>query len=140
NAHLPAAYKQTIHDLVLQHCRYRPNAPALSSRDRQLIFQELDDLSAELAQHLVGMGVRLGVLVSVCFEKSIWPVVAMLAVLRAGGACVNIDPSLPPGRIREMLQEVQSTIIVASHAKKELIENSAPFAVTVITIPLIMRP
>src|SRR4029077_6150009 len=71
---------------------------------------------------------------------SIWPVVAMLAVLRAGGACVNIDPSLPPGRIHEILQERQSTILVASHAKKQLVQDSAPFAVTIITVPLIIGP
>src|SRR4029077_3110416 len=49
--------------------------------------------------------------------------------------CVNIDPSLPSGRIHEMLRETQSTIIVASHAKKQLMEDSAPSAVTMITVP-----
>jgi amino acid adenylation domain-containing protein len=135
NSALPEPCEQTIHDLVLRQCSQRPGAPAISSWDRKLSFRELQGLSAQLAQELVSAGVRPGSLVPMCFEKSIWPVVTMLAVLRAGGTCVNVDHNLPTERIKVMLQDIESTVIVASAAKKHLVESSLSSEVTIITVP-----
>ncbi|KAF7169585.1 hypothetical protein CNMCM5623_002227 [Aspergillus felis] len=120
NAVLPPAEFRTVQDLVLHHAADRPDAMAVLSWNGELTFSELDNLSARLADHLTEKGVRRGVCVPLCMEKSTWPAVGMLAVLRAGGACVNIDPTLPPERIRLMLRDMQIRVILTSDSKEAL--------------------
>ncbi|KAE8823687.1 hypothetical protein HRS9122_10456 [Pyrenophora teres f. teres] len=59
------------------------------------IDRVLDGLSTKLAGYLVKIGVKPGDVVPLCFEKSMWTVVAMLAVLKAGGAFAPLDPDHP---------------------------------------------
>lgn len=136
NGQLPVTHNRTIHQLVLRHSAEKPDDLAVISWDRQLTFRQLDTLSSRLAQQLIGLGLRPGDPVPLCFEKSTWPVVTMMAVLRAGGTCVNIDPALPAGRIQQMLQETQPALILASAAKKQLMVDSAPASATIHTVPL----
>lgn len=136
NSTIPAPRSSTLHDLVLQHARERPMAVAVSFASCKLTFGDLDVLSAHLAQHIAKLGVEKGSSVPLCFEKSAWPVVAMLAVLRAGGTCVNIDPALPPGRVRDILREVAPKVALSSPSRQQLLENCAPGPLTVLTVPL----
>ncbi|GAQ02833.1 nonribosomal peptide synthetase 12 [Aspergillus lentulus] len=82
-----------------------PLMPAVSSWDRGLTYRELDVLSATIAQTIImPAGVKERDRVALCFEKSVWPVLSMLAVLRAGATAVNIDPTLPPARMSAILE------------------------------------
>jgi non-ribosomal peptide synthetase component F len=56
-----------------------------------MTYGKLDEQSSRLASYLVCLGVRLGDIVPLCFEKSMWTIVAMLAVLKAGGAFAPLD-------------------------------------------------
>lgn len=136
NSIIPAPCFSTAHDLVLRHARERPTAAAVSFSSCQLSFRDLDLLSGQLAQYIAERGVKKGVYVPLCFEKSGWPVVAMMAVLRAGGTCVNIDPSLPAGRVRDILQEIAPVIALSSPSRHQLLENCAPRPLPVLALPL----
>lgn len=132
---IPAPCTSTVHDLVLQHVQEHPNEPAVQSTDARVTFQELDTLSNRLARRLVNIGVQPGSIVPLCFEKSIWPIIAMLAVLRAGGTCVNIDPVLPAGRVQDMLNETAPAIALASLSREKFLREHAPGLLTVLTVP-----
>ena len=136
---VPVPCKSTVHDLVLQHAQERPDEPAVSSTDTQVTFQDLNTLSGCLAQQLVTLGIQPGSMVPLCFEKSIWPIIAMLAVLRVGGTCVNIDPVLPAGRVREMLHETAPVIALASLSQQQYLKEHAPGPLTVVTVPLDLK-
>jgi amino acid adenylation domain-containing protein len=135
NGHLPDPSHATLHDLVLQHARERPAAVAVSTTSQKLTFGELDTLSSHLAHHLVSHGVKRGDFVPICFEKSIWPVVGMLAVLRTGAACFNVDPALPSGRVCEMLRSIGPHIALSSHSQKKHLEECAGSPLLVFTVP-----
>ena len=60
-------------------------------------FGELERAANRLACYLRGRGVRPGVVVGVCCERSCDLVVALLGVLKAGGAYLPLDPSYPGG-------------------------------------------
>src|SRR5205807_3323564 len=70
-----------------------PNAVALSYRSARLTYAELDSTANQLAQHLIGIGVRTGDAVGLFLPRSIEAAVATLAILRTGAAVVPLDPA-----------------------------------------------
>lgn len=76
--------ESTVHAEISRHVKYRPDAPALHAWDGNLTYQQLDLVSGNLQDYLIDLGMRVGELVPVYFEKSQWAAVAMLSVLKAG--------------------------------------------------------
>lgn len=131
NQHLPLKVDSCVHELILQHAQGRPHSIAIDSRDGHLSYEEVDVLSFNLAQYLVRAGIRPECLVPVCFTKSLYVVIAMLAVLRAGGAFIPLDPSHPQDRLRTIVQKAGASVVVAGP------DTAAGFVgsgVTVITV------
>ena len=81
-----------------------PEAIAILAKDRTLTYRELDLLGNSYGSGLRSLGFTEGGLVAILCEKGWEQIVAVIAVLKAGGAYVPINPSLPPARIREMLE------------------------------------
>jgi non-ribosomal peptide synthetase component F len=79
--------ERTIHDLIYEAVQRRPSDEAVCAWDGSFTYEELDGHACRLASHLVGLGVGPEVIVPLCFDKSKWNVVAMLATMSAGGAC-----------------------------------------------------
>lgn len=120
NAFVPDSLEICVHDLLSQTIKKQPNSPAIEAWDGQLTYGELDQLSSHLALHLIRQGVRPNIIVPLCFEKSVWTPVAMLAVMKAGGASVVLDSTQPINRLRSIVQQVQPKIILASISNEEL--------------------
>jgi amino acid adenylation domain-containing protein len=115
NAVVPAPTMACIHHLVEDQIKQRPEAPAVASWEGGFTFRQLDTFASSLAEHLRETSdIGPGVLVPLLFEKSIYTVVTMLAVLKAGGACAALDPAHPTERLRGILEDVQATIVLAS--------------------------
>lgn len=106
-------------DLFAQRVLAHPDKQAVFSWDGTLTYAELDDLSGRLARHLVGLGVGIGpeVMVPLCFEKSMWAVVAILAVLKAGGCFVLLDSSVPEVRLWGMVEQVGARLVLCTPAQ-----------------------
>ncbi|MFP8908416.1 amino acid adenylation domain-containing protein, partial [Streptomyces atacamensis] len=93
-----------------------PGAPALVCGRRSVTYGELDGLTGGLAAALAAAGVGRGSAVGVLLRRGIGSVVAMLAVWRAGGVYVPLDPDLPPERLRFMVAEAEVGCVVADAA------------------------
>lgn len=113
NQHLPPKINACVHDLVLRHAQDFPQSPAVCSWDGDLTYQQLADFSLLLAKHLTVAGVQRETLVPVCFTKSLHVIIAMVAIHRAGGAFVLLDPSHPQDRLDSILQETKASVILA---------------------------
>ena len=113
------AVSACVHDLITEQVSRRPDSDAVVSSEGRLTYADLDDLSAALADHLIELGVGPDILVPICFEKSMWTVVAMLGILKAGGAFVPIDPSHPVSRRQALVEEVGARIMLASPSTAE---------------------
>ncbi|MEU9731440.1 amino acid adenylation domain-containing protein [Streptomyces sp. NPDC048002] len=83
----------------------RPGATAVVCEDTAYTYAELDARTGGVAAALIEAGVRPADAVGVCTGRGAGAVAAMLAVWRAGGVHVPLDPRLPPQRLRHMLQE-----------------------------------
>jgi len=80
-----------------------------------MTYKELDQLSTRLAHYLVAvMGVKSGTFVPLCFEKSMWTMVAIMATFKAGAAIVPLDPFHPLSRRHQILSEARAKIILCS--------------------------
>lgn len=114
NQPFPQKINACVHDLVLEHAMISPQAPALCSWDGDLTYQDLDKFSSRLAREFIQAGVKHEVMVPICLRKSFYAVVAMIAVHRAGGAFVPLDPSHPQDRLRTVIEKAKATVVVAS--------------------------
>lgn len=105
-----------VHELVWETCARFPTSQAICSWDGNLTYAELEHLSTKLALNLV-QHMQAGpspTVVALCFEKSMWAVVAMLAVSRTGAAFVHIDPDGPVKRLKAMVEQTGATICLTS--------------------------
>jgi non-ribosomal peptide synthetase component F len=109
-----------VHTLIDRQCRGQPEAAAVCSASGTLSYGELEHVSSQLDVHLTNMHVGPEQFVPLCFEKSQWTTVAMLAVIKAGAAFVLLDPSYPSPRLQEICTVVRLNVILCSqqHAAK----------------------
>ncbi|KAH8672362.1 non-ribosomal peptide synthetase [Ilyonectria robusta] len=133
NASVPKPTERCVHDLITQQVCEHPSAPAVCSWDGSLTYTELDHLSTKLAHHLVYKGVA-GTVVPLFFEKSVWMPVAILAVMKAGGASVAMDVNQPEQRLRLMSAMADSPLILSSMQSNGLVQRLGHNAVEVMIV------
>ncbi|KAF2157224.1 acetyl-CoA synthetase-like protein [Myriangium duriaei CBS 260.36] len=109
---LPTKVERCLHDLVLESVHRQPDAVAVISWDGDLSYSELEEHAARLAAHLVKIGTGPEVKVGLCMEKSRWTVVAMLAIVKAGGVVVPIGTQHPLSRIQTILNDTETIAIL----------------------------
>lgn len=105
-----------LHDLILEKCQKSPSAEAVCAWDGSLTYGELNDLSAALSAKLGQLGVGPERFVPLLMEKSMWVAVGILSILRAGGAFILLDESHPTERLRDISDQAQAQVILASPA------------------------
>jgi amino acid adenylation domain-containing protein len=100
-----AAYphEQTIHQLFEAQVVARPDAIAVIFGDERLSYAELNRQANQLAHHLIGLGIRADDRVAICVERGVEMLVGLLAILKAGGGYVPLDPAYPAERLAYML-------------------------------------
>ncbi|MEM7356274.1 MAG: condensation domain-containing protein, partial [Acidobacteriota bacterium] len=97
-----------LHQLIASRAAVSPEAVAVVFEDHSLSYRELDRRAGHLARHLAALGVEPDTAVGVCIERSLELVVGLLAVLKAGGAYLPLDPEYPPARLAFMLADAGS--------------------------------
>ena len=115
---------KSIHSMIYQEqVILRPSAIAIDAWDFKATYRELDERTTRMASRLVALGITPESYVPLCFEKSGWTVVAMLAVLKAGAAFVPLDPSSPMSRLQEIVNDVKAKLILCSPCYEKLCES-----------------
>jgi amino acid adenylation domain-containing protein len=85
---------------------------AVTFGDEQLSYRELQERANQLAGRLRGLGVGPESLVGVYLERSAQAIIALVAVLKAGGAYLPIDPAYPSGRVAMILKDARPTVLL----------------------------
>ncbi|MGA5417938.1 non-ribosomal peptide synthetase [Streptomyces pseudogriseolus] len=104
----------TLVELFERQAARRTDAVAVTCEGTSLTYGELNARANRLARHLVARGVGPESLVGVCLERSAELVVALLAVLKAGGAYLPIDPDSPADRIAYIVEDAQPVLLVTT--------------------------
>ncbi|GGZ64689.1 hypothetical protein GCM10010371_25440 [Streptomyces subrutilus] len=101
----PPRPARTLHALVEEQARLRPDAPAVTCGGRTTSYAELDAAANRLAHRLRQLGTGPETAVAVLAGRDLRMVVCVLAVLKAGGAYVPVDPGHPAERVRTLLAD-----------------------------------
>ncbi|MFF2149559.1 amino acid adenylation domain-containing protein, partial [Kitasatospora sp. NPDC058190] len=118
---LPAA---TLPELFHAQVARTPDATAVVFTDTRLSYAELNARANRLAHLLTEHGVGPEQLVALAMPRSAEMVVAVLAVLKAGGAYLPIDPNYPADRISYMLGDAQPTLVITTRSVQDTLPDT----------------
>ncbi|CAG9987268.1 unnamed protein product [Clonostachys byssicola] len=124
NVHQPDLWPVSVDQIVYQRVLEQPDAPAIHALDGNYTFAQLNDAAERFARHLVSLGVQSETIIPFCFTKSSWTIVAVLAILKAGGAAAALDPSYPPERLQQILSQTEAKLIVSSRVVQKSLEGT----------------
>jgi amino acid adenylation domain-containing protein len=108
----PYPADQCLHELLEAQAARTPQALAAETGSQKLTYAALNRCSNQLARLLRKRGVGPEVPVAVCLKRSLELLVALLGVLKAGGACVPLDPDYPSERLSLIFQDSQAPILI----------------------------
>ncbi|KAJ0296818.1 hypothetical protein COL516b_011201 [Colletotrichum fioriniae] len=112
-----------IHDMISETVNRQPSRPAICAWDGDLSYAEVDFLSTNIASRLQALGVVPEDIVVLCFEKSLWAVVSMLAVAKSGAVFVHIDPNGAPKRNESVVEQTGARIGLSSPKQSDKLRS-----------------
>ncbi len=115
----PFPEDKTVHQIFEEQARQTPQAIAVDFRDQTLTFEQLNQQANQLAHYLRQMGVVAETLVGISLPRSLETVTTSLAVLKAGGAYLPIDPEYPEERIQYMIKDSGIRYLITTDELKE---------------------
>ncbi|WP_251094766.1 non-ribosomal peptide synthetase [Streptomyces sp. Caat 7-52] len=105
-----------IAELFAAQVARTPDAVAVASEERTLTYAELDAEADRFAQRITGLGVGPESVVALMMERSADLLVAMLAVVKAGGAYAPLNPADPDARHIQILDELDAPVLITDRA------------------------
>ncbi|MEU6375588.1 amino acid adenylation domain-containing protein [Streptomyces sp. NPDC046909] len=108
----PGHTATTVPALFAEQVARTPDAPAVLYAETALTFAELDARADRLAAALLDRGAGPESIVAVALPRSPHLVIALLAVLKAGAACMPVDPGYPRDRIALMLGDARPRLVI----------------------------
>ena len=103
-----------VHGLFGRQAAATPDVVAVRMGGEELTYRELDERSTRLAWHLRSLGVGAEDYVGVAVERSPAMLVALLGVLKAGGAYLPLDPGFPAERLEFMVADSGCRVVVGA--------------------------
>ncbi|HEY4424511.1 MAG TPA: amino acid adenylation domain-containing protein, partial [Pyrinomonadaceae bacterium] len=121
-----SAYPQDrlVHELFELQVERQPEAVAVICEDEKITYAELNRRAGETARRLKRAGVGTETLVGVALERSIEMVVALLGILKAGGAFVSFDLAYPKERLKFLFADTGVRVLLT---QPHLLEKVPPF-------------
>ena len=117
----PFDLSRPLHSRVEEQIALRPDAECARFEGHSLTYGGLGRAAARLARRLLAQGVGRGSAVGLFLDRSVDLPVAFLATLRAGGACVPLDPDHPPDRLRFLFADTAAAVVVTQpHLRRRL--------------------
>jgi amino acid adenylation domain-containing protein/non-ribosomal peptide synthase protein (TIGR01720 family) len=110
----PATATVAVHDRFARQAALTPRAIALEHEERTLTYAELAARAAATARHLESLGVGPETVVGLLMARSPELVIALLAVLGAGGAYLPLDPELPSERLAFMVEDSGAALVLTA--------------------------
>jgi len=109
----PAELETTVDRVFERQAARSPEALAVASEARRLTYGELDREANRLAWHLLRRGVRRGARVALVIEPSPELVTAQLAVWKAGGTYIPLDPAVPADRRALVIEDAGASVVLS---------------------------
>ncbi|MEP7342690.1 MAG: amino acid adenylation domain-containing protein [Acidobacteriota bacterium] len=108
-----------LHELFEAAARRTPQAAAVICGSQTISYEEMNECADRLAAYLVSHGVAPEQRIGLLFDRSVEMLVGMLAVLKSGAAYVPLDANYPPARLRWMLDDAATTLLLSKQCFAE---------------------
>ncbi|MEM8715155.1 MAG: condensation domain-containing protein, partial [Cyanobacteria bacterium P01_G01_bin.4] len=113
-------------DLFARQAQLTPDAIAASFAGETMTYAELDRRSQQWAIRLQELGLAPEQPVGLCVERSFDLPMGLLAILKAGGTCVPLDPAYPPERLKAMCADAGMPFLLSlDHLRDRLPDAGA---------------
>ena len=109
--------------LIEKQVDENPNNIAVICEDKKITYKELDEKANSLANHLIEKGIKRNDIVCIMTNRSIETIVAMYAILKAGGAFLNIDPTYPLDRTKHYIENSKSQYVLTQRELKDRVKE-----------------
>ncbi|WP_433385475.1 amino acid adenylation domain-containing protein [Micromonospora sp. KLBMP9576] len=119
----PSPVERGVVDRFAQRVAATPDAVAVTFEGTALTYRDLDARANQLAHHLREHGVGPDTLVAVCLRRSPELIVALLAVARAGGAYLPLDPAHPAERLAHLLADGAPVAVLTHGPTRAALDN-----------------
>jgi amino acid adenylation domain-containing protein len=119
----PFPRAETVPALIEAQVRRAPDAVALTYRERRMTYRELNGRANRVARRLRKLGVGPNDLVAICLERSPEMIVALLGILKSGGAYVSLDPAYPKERLAFMLEDSAAKVVLTVDALRGVLPD-----------------
>ncbi|MFE3906020.1 amino acid adenylation domain-containing protein, partial [Streptomyces sp. NPDC059153] len=129
------ASAESLPEVFRAQVRATPDAVAVVGPDASLTYAELDVRANRLAHALIACGAGPERLIAVALPRSAELVVAILAVLKAGAACVPVDPEYPAVRIGYMLDDARPVLVVTDSRTRDRLPEAGSAERLVVDAP-----
>ena len=101
-----------LHQLLEAQAERIPERVAVAQGERQLSYREFNQRANQLAHYLRSLGVGKDIKVGICLAPELEFAIAIIAVMKAGAACVPLDPNYPQERLAYMLQDSAACVLI----------------------------
>ncbi|KKM26238.1 hypothetical protein LCGC14_1586780, partial [marine sediment metagenome] len=129
-----------VHSLFEQQAQVQPDAIAVRYSEQTLSYQQLDEQANQLAHYLQAQGIGRGECVGVCLERSLDMVVSLLAILKAGGCYIPLDPSYPAARLAHIFEDTQLRFLLSDSSLVAVLPQMQGLCITLDTLVLDSYP
>jgi len=113
--------QKSILELFEEQVKNTPNSTAVVFENESITYSELDRKSNQLAHYLVKTGIGKDTKVPICMDRSLEMIIGIWGILKSGSAYVPVDPTYPSERIRYVLVDLESEIILTKTLEKEAV-------------------
>ncbi|HWW02752.1 MAG TPA: non-ribosomal peptide synthetase [Candidatus Acidoferrum sp.] len=115
-----------IHQLIEEQVQRTPNSTAVICENQRLTYRELQDRVDDLACALQLLGIGPDVPVGICLERSVDMMVGLLAILKAGGCYVPLDPAYPRDCLMFVLADAQPPVLLTQKSLRNDLNFEIP--------------
>jgi non-ribosomal peptide synthetase component F len=112
-----------IHQLFEEQVQQTPDKIAVVFEDKQLTYAELNARANQLAHYLQKLGVVPDMPVGIYAERSLDIIIALLGILKSGGAYLPLDPALPAESLATRLRDAHASILLTQHSLVQTLPN-----------------
>ena len=114
---------QCLHELIEKQVSRNPDTEAVRFEKERLCYSELNDRSNQCGHYLRALGIGPNKIVGIVMERSMEMVIALLSILKSGGAYLPLDPSFPEERLNLILEDAGVSIVLTQKKHEGLLEN-----------------
>ncbi len=112
---------KTIHQLFEEQAEKKPASVALVYENCQLTYSQLNHRANQLAHYLINQyKIKPDDLIGLCLDRNMDMIIAMLAILKTGGAYVSLDPNSPDERIKYILEDTKCKLVLTNRSHDKI--------------------